>query len=156
MREFEDKGRRRAQRRQNLVVVGVLAALMLGLVALIWLGGRDDGSIRMASTPLVRIMVLDAQGDEHHFEAQVTLALRGNARVGSHALNTAVARALSEISFEDIISADGMAIMRAHVYERLSGGLLDEGDIFGVFLTDVLHTFSNPAFGRRAEFRLGE
>ena len=146
MNEMHSRRQRKQQERKNTIIVLAILGSFVVIAFVFWqtvVTGNER--TRLVSSQLVRTNVISEAGSAHHFEARVTLEIGQTVRISNAALNQQVSDALSELRYEDIISEDGMDIIRAHVQRRLEGsGLMSPGDIHHVYVTNVLTDFVSP------------
>lgn len=158
MNNMARTGKKKKTSRRETVIALILVAALIVFAFIMWqqISAAQQERVRTMSTPLVRTMVMSADGQQHHFEAQITLQVSGNARgVTNQQVTEQITAALSGLRHEDIISADGMDIIRNTVRNTLENGTFREGDIQSVFVTNVLNDFmtpQQPASDRRNEF----
>ena len=149
--------KKKKQSRKDTIIALIVVAALIVFALILWqqISAAQEERTRMMSTPLVRTQVMSEDGSRHHFEAQITLQVSGNARANQQQVNDRVQAALSSLTHEEIISADGMNIIRERVQNALESGTFREGDIQSIYVTNVLNDFVTPqqaAPDRRNEF----
>jgi len=139
------KSSERASEKKTGLIILLLIVIAVAIV-IVTLGTRAIGAsgTNFVEIPLVETRLIAADGTSHMFGTRVAIEVDGGTgRLDSTFLHSEVLAAVSELSYDEIISFDGMSILRRAVRERLDPHF-DEGELVAVYFTDVLSGMPMP------------
>jgi len=136
----------KSEKRTGLFVMLIVIALVV--FAIIFVSSRNNTNADLThflEIPLVETTLTSESGTTHMFGARVALELETGAQTPSASyLHDVVFEAISNLSYEDITSFDGMSILRQAVRDSLEGSFA-EGNLVAVYFTDVLSDAPMPS-----------
>jgi len=141
-----NKKKRPNQNKKNtsIAVFIILAIVLIGVIFAIMQVAEAVAPTRFVSIPLVETVLISDEGTTHSFDAQVMIEIDSSAEgISQEQLYREVFAAISSLSYEEITGFNGMENVRGAVRSRLSHSF-DEGDLVGVFITDIQSDISLP------------
>jgi len=133
-------------RRNVIIVVSIFVVIIAVAVGFWFISIRSDvqsSQTQMVTMPLIQTSVTSEAGGIRPFEARVTVEFDNSVRnsdIDLDRLQAQIQSVLSDLNYEDIIGMGGMNIIRNNIYNVVSTDF-NEGDIHGIFITDVLNDF---------------
>lgn len=125
--------------------IGIFIFLSIVIISsfIIFISNRNaiESSI-MLSTPRIEQQILTNDGEIKAFGATLTLELSPGSNYNNLDLELVFRSALNSMSFDELVSENGMFILRQNIRERAVQNI--NGEVLGVFLTNVLDTHSIP------------
>ena len=144
----------RSRKRDALGVIAIFAVIALVATVMFFVMRQPPAPTFMLSMPRIEEFVISDNGEMHIFGAALTLELETGASFDNAQLQGILQGAIQSMSYDEIISEDGMAILRQNIRERAEPQI--EGEIVGIFLTQVLDGHSIPVADDTALTRLLE